>query len=602
MALPGTVGEKYKQEKRGFYGEFGQGANVDIRFIQSAINYQWLDNIKLIEEIEGSDKWDVRDLFQRNVDQDRVRSGLLPYLKDDTKVKFFAPLTLVLLPMDDADVKDELGIPVHYEEDIDGHLYDEYENPEYFKFCKHKNNPEFSYVKWNGEKVKVVAVDGQHRLSALKRWRNDPEGPGKLAQMTIPVVIIGFFKSTPKQHSPSLLEVVRKTFVYINSKAQNINESRRILLDDESVHCVCTQEFVQHAHTNDQQPESELDIRSVPLMMIDWRGDEREGGKVHSPSSVFSVKDIYDWLFEFILVGSKGDFDKNVIPRLGLGDEIPEFTSDNFPLTHFDSEIVRRRFRGGLLKAMNLVLEGIDPYSLYISKIREIQELSVTETSDTGRHAFKWLCFGRNISQVIDVENIEAEYQNLTDRLRDAKEECIHFLLTRDIGIRAVWSSFSILKNELDKLRKNTVDWVEFSQLFVDSFNEVYQEEWFEQYEKFTAPNKRIITHIVYSAAGTIVNYKPADVNKAFGPLLSMLMAKKLVGTEGTALLESVWNNQKDALINTYNKGVRTDVRGEMNATFSGTKPEFADELKKRVTRISTDWESKLKSRLGLDA
>ena len=37
----------------------------------------------LIEDIKGSDKWQVRDLFQRNVDQNRVEDDLIPFFKNE---------------------------------------------------------------------------------------------------------------------------------------------------------------------------------------------------------------------------------------------------------------------------------------------------------------------------------------------------------------------------------------------------------------------------------------------------------------------------------------------------------------------------------------
>ena len=77
------------KELSGFFGKFGRGSNVEVRYLQSVITHEFLSNIKLIEEIDGSDKWNVKDLFQRNVDHDRVENELVPYFKDKSKVKFF---------------------------------------------------------------------------------------------------------------------------------------------------------------------------------------------------------------------------------------------------------------------------------------------------------------------------------------------------------------------------------------------------------------------------------------------------------------------------------------------------------------------------------
>jgi len=596
MAIPGRKSVKLNQAKSGTYGEFGHGANVEVRFIQGIIKHDWLDNIKLIEEIEGSDRWDVRDLFQRNVDHQRVGDSLLPYLKDDTKVKFFAPLTLVLLPMKNQEVVGDLEIAVQSEETMEGDNYTSIELPEYFKFLKH-DSPEYSLVNWSSENVKLVAVDGQHRLTALKRWK-DENDLGMLEHMDIPVVIVGFFKATETESSPTLLEVVRKTFVYINSKAQSINESRRILLDDEDIWSVCTQEIVQYAHTNDQKDSISLNQSAMPLMMIDWRGEERKSAHILSPSALFSVKDIYDWLNQFILPGEKNNFEKKAIPRLKLDLQIPEFSSENFPLSHADSETVREAFKSDLMGSMLAVIEGMDPFQKYIQSVREIQERSEAQTGDVGKIAFKWLCFGKNSSHMINTLGIDEQYAVLTQELTQAKETHIEYLLTLDIGLRAVWSAFSILKDETDRFQKRSSDWLVFSQLFLGPLNKIYRDGWFGQYEVFDSDKKNFMHHIAYSLGGGIVNYRSSDVLKGYGALLSVLVAKEFMDGK---LLSAVWNNQKDSLLSTYKKGAKKHIKIDMNNNFVGTPVAALAELNRRTNEEAQSWVNKLESYLEKD-
>ena len=69
---PSTNTNILNMTKNGFYGKFGSGGNVEVSYIQSVMDYDFLSEITLIEDIKGSDQWDVRDLFQRNVDRQRV--------------------------------------------------------------------------------------------------------------------------------------------------------------------------------------------------------------------------------------------------------------------------------------------------------------------------------------------------------------------------------------------------------------------------------------------------------------------------------------------------------------------------------------------------
>ena len=101
---PPIVRDKYTHRLPGVYGQFGTGAGVDAFYVQSALQPAQLNWVSLISDIRGSERWQVRDLFQRDVDNLRVTDSLLPYLQDQKRIKFFNPLTLTLLPMNEDEV------------------------------------------------------------------------------------------------------------------------------------------------------------------------------------------------------------------------------------------------------------------------------------------------------------------------------------------------------------------------------------------------------------------------------------------------------------------------------------------------------------------
>ena len=90
----------YDAVLKGVFGTFGAGGGLQIAYLQSTLDAADLHKVRLVSEIEGSDRWPVRDLFQRDVDYERVEKSILPWLQDITKVKFFNPLTLTLIPVD----------------------------------------------------------------------------------------------------------------------------------------------------------------------------------------------------------------------------------------------------------------------------------------------------------------------------------------------------------------------------------------------------------------------------------------------------------------------------------------------------------------------
>ena len=100
---PPSTEQQYNHQLPGVYGQFGTGAGVHAFYLQSALTPPQLDWVSLISDLRGSERWPVRDLFQRDVDNERITESLLPYLQDEEKIKFFNPLTLTLLPISEND-------------------------------------------------------------------------------------------------------------------------------------------------------------------------------------------------------------------------------------------------------------------------------------------------------------------------------------------------------------------------------------------------------------------------------------------------------------------------------------------------------------------
>ena len=95
----------------------------------------------------------------------------MPYFYNPTKIKFFNPLTIVLLPVDH---RGQVLSSVHESQrNDDTYMKDRtsvvFEADDFYKVIETPAAPEFARIEWNSSKVKLIAVDGQHRLSALKR-------------------------------------------------------------------------------------------------------------------------------------------------------------------------------------------------------------------------------------------------------------------------------------------------------------------------------------------------------------------------------------------------------------------------------------------------
>ena len=570
----------YNFSKLGIYGELGQGANAKIRFLETVITKDELDNITLISQIPGSETWEVRDLFQRDVDDNRVTNQILPYLKNDTLVKYFNPITLILLPMSDSgkEVLKEIEF-ISPELSNDNQIKEVYEKKNYYKFSIFDNDEPLAKIEWNNQKCVLVAIDGQHRISALKRWKSEPNN--KFEDWKIPVIILNIFKVNELDDTANILEVVRKTFRYINTKSEEVNTARDILLNDESVNAICAQELIQFAHENDTKPILSRDRSILPLIFFDWQGRVSNGKQVDFGASIKSIEEIYKWFEEYILDEDGKEKQRN---ELGLTDLIPQLQSYGIelPLTHDDALRVREQFRSSLLPGILYLLQNFIPYNQFISQARDIEDSAITR-SDLAQHAFMKLRFGSHNAPSDQVTAVELEFENLKVQFKNLKDNFPKIILLNDVGMRAVVYSYGSCRTELNSYLSNTKPWLEYSIEFTNAINEIYEEGWFQN---SLDPRKKVfLINLLYDEADVIINYKIEQAKDAFGAFLVILVFRKLLNFSIITNndFENIWGDYSSILRKTYAMGRRKFYKSQLSATWQGNVPDLNAEIRRRA-------------------
>ena len=588
--IPVNRGLLYGKHKWGVYGQLGEGANVQIRFVQTVMHSNELESLKLISHIPESHKWDVRDLFQRDVDGDRVKNDILPYFYDNKRVKFFNPLTLVLLPhQDDHTICKEIEYLPLSTENADGKVYDVYERGDYYKLRVQKDdqgNEEFAELLWNDRKCYVVAIDGQHRLSALMRWQNKPAGG--LLSWKIPVVMLVLSKVDQDEPSSNLIEVVKRTFVYINTRARRLQEDREILLNDESVNAICTQELIQFSHQNDCKAIGERDESVMPLIFYDWRAEVKDNKRVEGPASIKSIKEIHSW-FGMYVIGEDGAIKQE--SELQLTDLIPPLDGygEGKTLTSDDAKRIRKQFRELVMPGILYFLQNFKPYTEYIAECRRI-EGEYLNSGDISQYAFMKVRFGAHNAHQDLVDEVGAIFNEIVEELTDIKCSKFPEILSLDIGMRGIVCAFSKAKLIYNKILiengETALDWLGFARRFTPIFNDIYDEGWFESYDDTERRKQKLLTHIIYDPAGSIVNYRIDKAENALGAFLLILALNKERRSNDTIIdedsFESVWGEESNSLRKTVQSGFRKFIRAELKDTFVGKATELNAEVTKQ--------------------
>ncbi len=246
--------------------------NVPLEF---AANY-----FKLFEELPQADtgEWTLEELFQRDISWERVDKEILAYLKSTTRPQFFNALTVALLPAHadsfggefgaDVDLPpipgDGLGAPLRV-----GGIHIQFYGSDVDQVQG------AGKMKWSTGNVDAVAVDGQHRLAAIKRFVKEAKRES-WDDASIPVIFlvaderIGF--QTPKgaDEKPRSVSALRSVFIDLNKNAKPVSPTRNILLDDLEITSVCTRSVIGRSLGET------VDDSRVPLALVDWMTDRNK--------------------------------------------------------------------------------------------------------------------------------------------------------------------------------------------------------------------------------------------------------------------------------------------------------------------------------------
>ena len=247
---------------------------------------QAADDLRLVSEFPGVERtaWKLEELYQRDIDWTRVQKQIVPYLRADDHPQFFNALTMALLPIRGNEVASTFDgsdwtpppigsqdIPVENEKHIGAitlGYYGQWTDPT-------DSNAELGQIRWNPREVFSVAIDGQHRLAAIKQLAQ--QLPGRHSPIDVSKVPVILLVLDPKLGyqgvgNTPILEVLRRLFIDLNKHAVPVDRTRRILLDDYDPHSLCVRSIVESslsANVDIGQP-----LTTLPLCLVDWHTGE----------------------------------------------------------------------------------------------------------------------------------------------------------------------------------------------------------------------------------------------------------------------------------------------------------------------------------------
>lgn len=255
--------------------------NYSIPFFTTNVPLAFAErHFKLFEDLPQADtgEWSLEELFQRDISWDRVEKEILAYLNSPTRPQFFNALTVALMPshtdsfggdfgegitlppIPDAGLGKPIGLGglqlQFYGSDVD-------------------QASGAGKLRWATDRVDAVAVDGQHRLAAIKEFiraskRERWEGASVPVIFLIADERIGFKTPHAESDSSRAVSALRSVFIDLNKNARPVSPSRTILLDDLSIESVATRSLIGRSLSDAD------DADRIPLALVDWMTDRNK--------------------------------------------------------------------------------------------------------------------------------------------------------------------------------------------------------------------------------------------------------------------------------------------------------------------------------------
>jgi len=369
---------------------------------------------------------DFGQLLQRDLDDHRVATELVPYLLRRTRIgpSFFPPILALLLPFDDpttpgtfpdlsSDCVEQDG-SMHYSEQRFGSAFrvQRLWDPEANKLSPLR----YGRLGWNDEHAKVVVLDGQHRAMALlaidrtmnSGWDDAGRGAryrhfyedrvgatlghdteGALQNVHVPVTVCWFPELVGSAESPHV--AARAMFVDVNRNAKAPSTDRVVLLSDDDLRNIFVRSLLNDLKGTGTSP---------PLAAIEYDNPTRRTGPPTKWSAISSLQAFVQMVERVLFLGEKYVDDVD-LPVRGRP---PELTKDTFlreqldVTTHFAASIttnrgsfdreelgrfsfprealddLTERFLEGWGRGLLYLLDNVLPYRAHASALMELAE------------------------------------------------------------------------------------------------------------------------------------------------------------------------------------------------------------------------------------
>ena len=261
----------------------GGQKSLTVRYLETHIGFDpavasndaMLKHLQPVREIFPFNTLNFDELMQRDIDDARVSTELIPYLLDghaSGTIKFFPPIVIVVVPVQDVTNEPAERFPAvtqapehrpqqgyTFQVIRSGATGQEAFQFEYPIVDGQPRVHDLARLKLSTQRTRLVIIDGQHRAMALialhrnlkddwsdakrrpfqdyySEWTKSRIQAFDLKELQLPIVVCTFPElDTGSAGDFNVIKAARQMFLTLNKTARKVTESRNILLNDRDI-------------------------------------------------------------------------------------------------------------------------------------------------------------------------------------------------------------------------------------------------------------------------------------------------------------------------------------------------------------------------------
>jgi hypothetical protein len=309
---------KFTKYLRGSFGRFKTDKSFRLYYLSTSVPVDEIDDLSTASELFGLDDIKFEELIQRDIDYARVQKIANNYLsRGKDRILFFPPLLacVVLLEPDGGIKKQYTTVTHEIAEEESGTVLRATWDHDGFQLALPSADQESSerQIEWKGEnrffydfaatlrlnpkRAKLVILDGQHRLEAMRLLRKNAEQKSIIQGLEIPICVIWAPEALKTDlNNENMMSDFRELFVRVNSEPRKVSGHFITLLKDDSYSAMTVRRLADHWKITEQPGNWSR------LHLLEW--NTREDERVDVRTRDFSIttlsiifKVLHDHLF-----------------------------------------------------------------------------------------------------------------------------------------------------------------------------------------------------------------------------------------------------------------------------------------------------------------